>query len=795
MKWIVLAVTWALFLGFGLPWIPALGPLLDVRTGIWDYKPQEFKSGTLKGLKKPVTVTIDKAGVPHIFAESAGDLYLAQGYLTAAFRLFQLDVSTRATAGRLSEFIGPRGKEFDRFFVAMGMRKSNRERSEIYRQDPGAVEMMQNFTDGVNRWMETLTHLPPEYKILGAKLTPYELDRVVHMSKILTWNLAGRSADIALSEIQQQIGTEKTLDLYPEYLPTEDLVWTKKFETTREPERLSDFPFTSALNFEDIPRYPLPNPGQGSNNWTVAPAKSATGASLFANDTHLSLSLPSIWMEAQLSCPEFNVYGVSLVGVPGIINGFNKDVAWGPTNGGTDVHDFYEVEFKDEDSNLYKEGDQWLEARVEKEVIRAKGGFDEEIDVTYTNRGVVIHREGKLGLASDWSGHRSGNEMMAVRGLYDSRNVDECMDTFKRWLVPLQNFMCADRANIGWVHAGFIPKRAVGHGRFIMDGRTAQRGLQEALPEEFRPKMKNPPEGYIESANQKIVPQNFPYYFGWDYEPPFRGMSIRRGLTAKEKLTPQDLIELQNSNYDVEAEIMLPLFLKALDRGALSDRQKKIVERLEKWDFHVRGADLEPSIYKEWIVQFRKSVFDDDFELHGERVLYPRDLRLTALLENLLKDPNHSDAYWVDNQETDEKESLAFIATVAFQDAWDELDGWFTPIEKFTWNDWQKVQFRHVARIPGFGSDVLERDASVESIPGVNKHHGAVYKIVVATGDWPEAWISVPGGLTGDPFAKDFETGVQEWARGEMRKVEYYRGVEEAKAAAAKVIELKPEGT
>lgn len=790
MKWLAPALIWTLILAFGLPWIPALGPIFDLRSGIWDHNPKPFENAVLGGLKKPVTVTFDKNGVPHLFAESESDLYIAQGYLTAAYRQFQMDLSTRAADGQLGELVGNRGKEMDQYFVAMGMRKSNRERLEKYNKDPQTHAMMDNYVLGANSWIESSDYVPPEYKIFGSKPSLYSAARIINMSKILSYNLSARSNDVHLSEIQQQLGFDKTLALFPEYNKVEDFVWTKKF-SGRAPETPELFKFEPKI--KDIPKYPMPNPGQGSNNWVVVPEKSASGTSLLANDTHLGLQLPSIWMELQLSCPEFNAYGVSLVGVPGLVNGFNKDVAWGPTNGVTDVHDYYEVQFTDAKSNRYILDGTEHETLIEREVIKGKWR-DETVDVTYLKNGVLLYRDGIHGLVSDFAGHKSKNELMAVRGLLSAQTLDECLKSFDKWSGPIQNFVCADRKNIGWVHAGYIPQREIGSGRFIMDGTKTQRGMSVPLEESLRPTMINPPEGYILSANQKTAPREFPYYMGWDYEPPFRGISIRRGLEGQAKHTAQDMIALQNNPYDVEAEILAPLLLKALDRSGLSSDQKAWAEKLDKWDHIVRSKDVEPAIYKEWIVQLRKVLFDDDYKLASGRVLYPRDLRIAMLLENLLSDPNHPDAEFADDRRTKEKESLAYAVTVAFVDAWDELVKRTGDIESATWKKWNSVAFRHLARLPGFGSDVLEMDGSVESVRGVNAIHGPVYKIVVETGEWPRAWLSVPGGLTGDPFDKHFEDGVREWAAGEMREAQFYRNLEEAKAAAVKVVVLSPAG-
>lgn len=172
----------------------------------------------------------------------------------------------------------------------------------------------------------------------------------------------------------------------------------------RAPEKLEDFKFNTQL--KNIPAFPLANPSNGSNNWAVAPSKSKTGHSLFANDTHLGYSLPNIWYENQLSVPDFNVYGVALVAVPGIVNGFNRNIAWGPTNGTTPVLDWFEVEFEDETSLRYLHKGQWQTPVVREEIIKRSDAPAEKVQVVETLLGQLVHREGKLGLVANWMGHR-----------------------------------------------------------------------------------------------------------------------------------------------------------------------------------------------------------------------------------------------------------------------------------------------------------------------------------------------------------------------------------------------------
>lgn len=791
LLWVIAAAAWAALLGIGLPAVPALGPMLEVRKGVWEHQRQKLQSQDLLGLAAPVTVTIDKYGVPHFFAQSERDLYLAQGFVTASQRLFQLDASTRQTDGLLTEMFGSAALPYDEFFLKFGMRESAKNTLAQYTHNPRTATMLEAYSDGVNAYTDRLSDLPPEYKVLGLKPRRFTPMNIVHMGRALTYSLAARSFDPHLTQNLKKLGAAGVLDLFPEFVPSkyEDFVLPDRPNTPHAPETPEQFEFVSGL--QKIPMYPLPNPGRGSNNWAVAPSKSTTGTSLLANDTHLNITLPNIWYEVQLHCPEFNVYGVALAAIPGIINGLNKDIAWGPTNGTTDVLDFYEIEFENDTSLKYKVKDHWEEAVLTQETVPLKPFGSARVDVVRTHLGYLLHREGKLGLVADWAGHKSLDELQAIRAQYVARNVDECMNNFAGWSVPIQNWVCVDRKNIGWKHAGFVPKREVGEGRFIMDGRARSEGMNKAIG--VVPQSKNPAQGFLESANQKIVPPGYPEYLGWDYEPPWRGMNIRRHLTSKPKLSPEDLMAMQNDSFDMQAATLLPLMLPRLNSNGLAERDAQLVENLKKWDFKILASRSEATVYKSWLKALKEELFDDDVA-QLEKTLYPKDARVAWLLERVASDPHDSDAKWVDNKNTEYVEQLNDVVTAAFHKAVTNLaHDYGDDPAKWIWRDFNRAAMSHIGHLPGFGGEVLDMDGSTETIRGQGAHHGAVFKIVVETGDWPRAWIQVPGGNDGDPFNPEYTRYVNEWAKGEMRPVEYYKNLDEAKAAAVQVIELRPE--
>lgn len=796
MKWfnllcLILAVFWTALLANGFKSLPAVGRMLSIKNGVWSHQAVDLRDLRLEGLKKPVSVIFDGAGVPHFFAENESDLFMVQGFVMASQRLFQMDLITRITAGRLSELFGERTLKTDEFFVKFGMRESARKSLAKFNEDPRTANLLNAFAAGVNSFIKSGAPLSPEYVILGLAPELWDVSRVVHMGKQLTFGLAGRSYDHYLTRIQQQLGTAKVLDLFPEFTDLDDIVYPSKSKVARRLENENDFKFTSFL--QNVPFFPLPAAGNGSNNWAVSGKKSTTGMSIMANDTHLGHTLPNVWYESQLSVPDYNVYGVGLVAIPGIVNGFNSKVSWGPTNGTTDVLDYFEVEFESRTSNFYKFGEAKLESEVQREKIEVRDREPETVDVLWTKFGVILHREEKLGLAAKWVGHNSGNELKAIHSLFTSQNVDDCLKAFEPWAVPVQNFVCADRYDIALKPMGFMPKRKIGDGRFIMEGNERANLLEDPIPESEKPQMIRPSSGFTLSANARQSDRYYPYYLGWDFEDPFRGMMIRRRLTEKEKFSPEDMIQIQNDMYDPQAELALPLMLQALEgleiRGT---EESKALEELKTWDKNDRASLRAPAVFKEWFEQLKFALFDDDFKTQSTN-FYPKDARTIQLLRNVLKNPQHPDASWVDNKHTPEKENLRQVVANAFFLAWAKLTkDQGRKADEWTFKNWVRTRVPHVARFPGFGVDLLTMDGGGESIRGNQGNHGAVYKIVVANGDWPRAWIQVPGGNAGDPFTREYERNIKEWAAGEMRPVEFYHNLEEAKLKSHKTVVFSP---
>jgi penicillin amidase len=338
-----------------------------------------------------------------------------------------------------------------------------------------------------------------------------------------------------------------------------------------------------------------------------------------------------------------------------------------------------------------------------------------------------------------------------------------------------------------------LPRRNIGEGRFVLPPPATFNGLQSAIPSQDQPLRMDPPEGFLRSANQRVMGPSYPYYMGWSYEAPLRGRAIRRLLEGKHKISSADMMQIQNDDRDMLAEVTLPLMLHALRREGLSDEQRARVAELEKWDLRARAERIEPALYRQWYRELRAEIFADEYTFSTVQGFGPKDMRVAWMLARVAANPEDSDAQWIDDKQTPARETLSEITTRAFTETWETLNrDYGVDSTQWTWARWLKAQLPHVAKIPGFGSPLLAMNGAADSVNGNRGWHGAVYKFVIELGDWPRAWMQVPGGNNGDPFSPQFERFVREWSRGEMREVEFYRDVEDAKTHGAQVIELRP---
>lgn len=776
--------------------IPAIGPILHPHTGIWSVSPSLFegapesKALDIPGLQGKVTVHVDQDQVKHIFAESDHDLYVAQGFVVASDRLWQMEFVTRLAAGRLSEVFGRRTLEVDRFFTKLGISEAAEESVQLMMMDSVTGPALRAYAEGVNAFIQSLTPktLPFEYRILGHHPEEWTAEKAGLLLKYMTYNLAGRSLDMLLTRSRTRLNREDFEDLFSLSMPVIEPIIPKGRSWDFE-SRAGDPPDESMKTgslFQNLLReeYINPHEANGSNNWAVTGKKSTTGYPILSNDIHLGYSLPTLWYEVQLVSPTQNVYGVSLPGAPGVVLGFNNRLAWGVTNGGTDVLDWYELRYRDDHKSEYLFDGQWRPVISREKKIKVRNHRPVKVITRQTHLGPLIYDEKEAplsplipkGLAMRWAGHEPSNELKSFMLLNRARSTQECFEAISTFQSPAQNFLCADNKNdVGLWHMGLFPVRWRGQGRMILDGSESRYEWKGWIPKPEVPFIRNPGAGFVSSANQAPTDHSYPHYIGWPFEAPFRAMRINELLRSKPRFSPEDMIAMQADTLSVSARMALPALLKAMEGREFTASEQTALEELRRWDYRFPEDSAAAAIYYFWFKRFEKNLWFPHFE-DPEEHMYPPLLRTITLLRD------ESQSKWFDNLATDQVETIQDIASISFREATEDLkkrSGSSQPA-RWLWADVRETTFEHLGKIPGLGKSRVRARGMEHSIFANTGVHGPVWKMVVALGpDKPRAWGIFPGGQSGNPLSPHYDDFIEKWAKAEMRELIYLKSPNE----------------
>ncbi|WP_181307203.1 penicillin acylase family protein [Rufibacter sp. XAAS-G3-1] len=783
MKWIkaivavflTLSIIYALNRTYGI--VPALGPFLSPYEGFWRSGTDNIVSEelTLEGLQAPVQVRFDSLRVPHIFAQNDHDLYYAQGYLTAKDRLWQMEFMTHAAAGRLSEILGDRTLEMDRYQRRIGMVTSAKKSLAKMLADPQTRAVMEAYTAGVNAYISQLSpkDYPFEYKLLHYAPEAWSTLKIALLLKMLANDMTGYSDDLRMTNNLRKYGAAITQDLFPDYPFREEPIVPLGTRADFEPLPIPPAPaeFMAGVAFHTLERQKPEN--LGSNNWAIIGARTASGYPLLASDPHLGLSLPSIWHAVQLHAPGINTYGVVIPGAPGVGIGFNEHISWGITNVGADVLDWYEINFRDQKRQQYWHDNQWKPVRRVVEEIKVKGGPHILDTVLYTHHGPVAYlphetafRSGNTptGHALRWTAHDPQNELKTLLQISRAKNYPEFRQALTTWAAPAFNFVYADTQNIALVSNGQFPLKWPGQGKFLLDGSNPAHDWQGWVPMNQVPQVLNPQRGYVSSANQTPAsPKDYPYYLGSSFAGYERSAHINQRLSAMTQATPDSFQRMQMDNYSFVPKNVLPIMLKLVDQASLSAAQQKHYQLVAAWDYRYDPDKMAPSVFEEWWQTLARAIWNDEFP--PERFKAPARDRLVQML---LAEPN---ARWYDNVTTPQRETLAGLVNATFKEVTDSLgEGG----EKWRWGNARDSHIRHMAQLPGFGQQ-LYAGGSANSINALNNSHGPSWRMVVQMGPQVQAWGVYPGGQSGNPGSRFFDNMLNDWQTGKLHPLLFLR--------------------
>lgn len=774
---ILLALIISLNTKFGV--VPPLGKFFDPHAGFWANaevsEPESF-SLDIPGLQEEVSVYFDDRNVPHVFAQNEHDLFLAQGYLVARERLFQMEIQTYDAAGRLAEIVGPDLLNRDLNTRRLGMTYGAEKAMDEISKDSEISGIIQAYSDGVNAYINQLSpaDYPVEYKILDFAPEQWAPIKTAYLLKNMTRTLAGRNNDVRTSNTIQYFGEEFIETFFTRKPELNDPIippsreWNIETEIPVKPDSLFVPTVSNVLD-------PFPfQEGVGSNNWAVSGSKTATGYPILANDPHLGLTLPSIWYEMQLSAPGYNTYGVTLQGSPIIIIGFNEHSAWGTTNVGSDVMDWYEIQFKDDSKQEYWHDGEWKATNQRIEEIDVRGSDTVLDTVFYTHHGPVMEVETVVEdepvyHALRWIAHEPSNDARTFYEFNKMKNYEDFEQAVSHYHMPAQNFVFADTAgNIAMWISGKLPKKWEHQGRTVSDGKNPLYDWQGWIPTEHNPHIVNPEWGFVSSANQESAAPDYPYYLDDDFAPYERGRRINERLAEMEDITPADMQQLQLDNFAYNAFSIIPQLIEWTERYELNEVETEVLGIMENWDFHMDAEKSAPSVYLRWFNKFYRSVLSDEFNAAEASLRAPsRDIFVEIIKEN----PN---LIYVDDIVTQEKETVEILATRTFKEIIAEL------MDKYGENpsDWKwgfdiDNDIHHIANIRGLGAQNLFSSGSAEAVNAIRGTHGPSWRMVVEIGSEIKGYGVYPGGQSGNPGSPYYDDMVEDWRTGELFELNF----------------------
>ena len=644
--------------------------------------PQLDGSASVAGISGPVSITRDGHGVPTIEAAALNDVFLAQGYITAQDRLFQMDLMRRAAAGELSEIVGEVALKRDRQQRILGIRAQAEK--GLATLSPEDRDYFRAYASGVNAYIDSnRNRLPLEFRILGYTPRHWDiLDSLTILYQMVETLSTSPNAALERERILEKLGPELTADLYVnsswrDHPPTE--VAPNLEGELPQPQSVRPSAVTSIS--PPIPTTPLApwlEPfvrneavALGSNNWVVSGAHTVSGKPLLSNDPHLGHRMPNLWYATHLRSGDFDVAGVALPGCPYIVVGHNRRIAWGFTNIGPTVQDAYIETFNSTGQYLTPQG--WKAPEHRREVIHVKGRPDVSLDIETTRHGPIVtdllpSESRKIALR--WTLY--DGVRIPLFHLDSAQNWEDFHHAMSEFDAPGQNVVYADvDGNIGYQATGKVPIRAAGDGSLPVDGSNNAHEWTGYVPYDKLPSILNPPSGIIATANSRITPDGFPYSISVEWEAPWRTDRIYRVLQSGKKFSASDMLALQMDVYSELDRFVADKLVYAVDHASnASPQARQAVDILRQWNGQMDANSAAPTIATRARRGLRRMLLQSKLGAEGPAYHWMMD---TIWLENVL---DHQPARWLPPEFPNYDNFLTAALEEALKQAPQDLTSW-----------------------------------------------------------------------------------------------------------------------
>jgi penicillin amidase len=760
----------------------------------------EVKVGqTLAG---PVEVLRDRNAVVHIRAASRNDAAFGLGFAHAQDRLWQMEVQRRIAAGRLSELIGSSTLNTDKFLRTLGIRR--KAASAFAHLKPDTQATLQAYADGVNAFLASRTGpLPPEFLIFDVTPEAWTPADSLGWLKMMAWDLSGNwGRELATLGLSKRLSKEQIQEFFPPYPGDGPITLADLSDLYRQ--------VAASIDAETLQQIlPAERPeGIGSNNWVVHGKRTVTGLPLLANDPHLGLASPSLWYFAHMASPTSNVIGASLPGVPGIVLGHNGRVAWGITNTGPDTQDLYIEKIDPADTSRYITPEGSTAFITRQETIKQRNGEDIVLTVRETRHGPVISDvhdvsrsqiEAGYVLAFAWTALLDEDTTAdALLGLDSVTDWTSFNDNMRRYVTPQQNMVYADReGNIGFVAPGLVPIRRPDNdlnGLAPALGWDARYDWNGFIPFDRLPRSYNPAQGVIVTANNKIVPDSYPYFLTSEWAEPYRARRIEQLLKERNVHSVESFKQIQGDTLSPMVMDLLPLMLsvppKKLPRNSELPGSHAL---LAAWDGNMSLNRVEPLIFQAWYREMTRLILADEL---GE-AFQPLWRFRPILIKNILTDQN-GQSRWCANQATAAATACADLIAEALDRAFDDLKTRYgSDMARWRWGEAHvaRGQHRPFSNIPvlrrffevsvptggdAFTINVGRNDIANETDPYGNRHAASV-RLIFDLADLNRSQFMHSTGQSGHVLSPHYRDFTAPWAAVEyipmsMRPADFETG-------------------
>lgn len=628
------------------------------------------------GLSASVRVVRDSKGMAYIYAANTNDLLLAQGYVTAQDRLFQMELTKLFSAGRIGELAGQRARSLDLKMRTLGFHRQARR--HVAKLNPETLRFVQKYVDGINAFIKTQSksiHL--EFKLAGIQPQPWTPVDALGIMYFMGWNSAANiKHEIVGQLLVETLGPEKAAQIFPlNRNPAEP--YDNAQANLALPEAAPGIGMEKLRPLLDLLEYaPL---AVGSNNWVVGPQRSKSGQPVLANDPHLEAStLPGPWYPSGLITPEIRAVGVTIPGTPGMVAGRTQHLAYGITNAYADAQDLYVETVDPENPDNYLEGNRSIPFVVLQEMFNFKDskypdGYSTETHaVRLTRRGPVISdvlwpQKTDKCISVRWSAFETMGSSVGFERFLSCRNSTEFRQALSDVNFIALNFVFADhQGQIGWQVGGRLPIRTTGDGRlphWVRDGQDNWRGW---IPFDAMPQAQNPPQGWIGTTNHKTVGADYPHYYSNYFASSYRQQRL---VELMQDTAPQDAMahwQFQRDTLNHKARKLSPIIARALIKHADTEDLGRF---LMAWDGRDDPQAVGPTLFHSIFNELAQQVYTDELGPELTHLLlgnsYFWEERLTQMITKGQSD-------WYDDQRTPDRveslEDLLHLTALAVAD-------------------------------------------------------------------------------------------------------------------------------